>query len=337
MISPSVVSGDRYCMLEFLICFLAREVIEMRKFNLLGTPVWLGVLLLFLWPSSVSADGLYVGLDMGVSIPGDLDVESSGVNNPTRCDPLLYPDGVRPAALAADVACADSTVRTLVKNSFNLGSGLAAGVAVGYAFGNLRVEVEYLNGRGSGEERRVDLGSAGNAALGTKDSEWSADSPPTERLDHVRSQRFFLNAYYDFPADSRLTPYLGAGVGFSLNDMDYRSRLERRADLADGAPADEQVWRQAAAGTVSELDTDISGASLAFQAIGGFDYALDERVALVAKLRWIYSRSFEDDDKLWKRIRSHAPLRDNGDPFTTDFDIGGSHSFAATLGLKYYL
>lgn len=313
----------------------------MKKVNLRGTgiPVWIGALLLIFWASSASSEGLYIGLDMGISIPGELDVKSSGVNNPTRCDPLLYPGGVLPAALGTDEACTDSTERPLLENSFNLGSGLAAGVTVGYAFKNpnLRVEAEYLNSRSSGENKRINLGSAGNDALGTKDSEWSADHPPTEELDNISSQRFFLNAYYDFPTSSRLTPYLGAGVGLSLNDMSYGAKFERRTDLADGAPEDEQVWRQAAAGTVSEHDADISGTSLAFQAIGGFDYALDDRVALVAKFRWIYSRSFEEEDKVWKRIRSHTPVRDNGDPFTTDFDIGSSHNFAATLGLKYAL
>ena len=42
-----------------------------------------------------------------------------------------------------------------------------------------------------------------------------------DRIGSLSSQNVFANAYVDFPGRSRVTPYVGAGVGIGLTALDY--------------------------------------------------------------------------------------------------------------------
>ena len=51
-----------------------------------------------------------------------------------------------------------------------------------------------------------------------------------DRIGSLSSQNVFANAYVDFPGRSRVTPYVGAGVGIGLAKLDYGDLWARNPD-----------------------------------------------------------------------------------------------------------
>lgn len=78
--------------------------------------------------------------------------------------------------------------------------GLGLGFAVGYAFGNTRVEGEYAY-------QQNDLEKETASVLGFSFSE--------EISGETSSNTFLFNVYYDFKNTSSFTPFLSAGIGVS--------------------------------------------------------------------------------------------------------------------------
>lgn len=278
--------------------------------------------------TALSRNRFYIGLEAGLSLSGDLDVSHTFLNHPTRCDPFLYAPGAAPT----DGECAAGQV-SMIATAFAPGAGFAGSAALGYVFRNrLRFEVEYLHRRQGSHTRRIPLGADSDDVLDRKSSEWNANDPPSERLYGLSAHHVFFNAWYDLRTDSRLTPSIGGGVGMASTTMKYSARFLRRSDLGP------EPWQVAAAGALSRIDAELENTSWRFQAAAGIDYALRDNVSIVAKMRWIPSFSFDDNDNLWTEIRSHAPVRSDGvTPFTSDFIVGGASRWVMTAGLRYSL
>ncbi len=290
---------------------------------------FLAIFVLFAVPPAQAAEqGFYVGLDAGFSISGDTDITSAFVNHPTRCDSLLYSN---PGDAPKDATCTANEKAT-IQSKLSPGAGFVGGATLGYSLGNgLRMEAEYLNRRQGSDSQLMNL-NVSDDALGTKTSEWNPDDFPSEMLYDFTAHHFFLNAYYDLENDSPMTPYLGAGIGMGVLDMNYQSKYIRKSDLGS------EQWQQAASGTISYLDVGLEDTVFAFQVIGGIDYSVSEKVRIGAKARWTRFSGFESNDKLWESIRSHAPVRADGKtPFTSDYDVQETDSFIVTFGIKYYL
>ncbi len=276
--------------------------------------------------------GFYLGLEAGFSQSDSLDTRLSGVNHPTRCDRLLYSD---PSSAPNDASCTHNDWQEMWGNSFDLEAGFVGGMQMGYRLGKLRVEGEYLHQTQGRDWRRIQLGSAGNAALGTKDSEWDTSLPPSEGISGFTNQQIFLNLYYDFRGGSVWTPYVGLGVGLGKIEGQYGNRLLRRNDLAQFGP---EEWRAAAAGTMSSMDTSFGDRVFGFQLALGVDYAIGDTTLIGAKLRWARFKAFEEEDKLWDTVRSHAPVTSDGvTPFLADLDFGTFESWTLSLVLKQLL
>ena len=63
-----------------------------------------------------------------------------------------------------------------------------------------------------------------------------------DRIGSLSSQNVFAHAYVDFPGRSRVTPYVGAGVGIGLTKLDYGEAVRglparRGRDCALASPA----------------------------------------------------------------------------------------------------
>ena len=277
-----------------------------------------------------AGQGFYMGLEAGFSRSDGVDVSQSAINNPTKCDSLLYPSGTNPPA---DPDCAIGDKMPLISSMFSASNGFVGGASLGYSLDSgVRIEAEYLHRRDGSERRNVDLGSAGNDPLSTKDSEWSESSPPFERLRDFKADQFFLNAYYDFQNESRVTPYIGGGIGVASLRMRYKAEFLRKDDLGS------EPWQIAAAGTASRVDTALENTSFGFQVIGGFDYSLGDKTSIGVKGRWTRFNGFDENDKLWEEIRGHVPvLADGTTPFTSDFEVDDISNWAVSLTVKYYL
>ena len=162
--------------------------------------------------------GFYVGLETGVALPSGVDSTVSGVNQPTRCDRLLYPASISPPD---DAVCRDNTPGVLIANEFDPGVGFASGFIFGYAAGGPRFEVEYVN-RYQGDDVKP-LGGTKNPRVAGKNTEWANDVE--EWIGDHHAHQVFANAYYDFLNDSRWTPYVGAGVGWAVTELSYYTQF----------------------------------------------------------------------------------------------------------------
>lgn len=280
--------------------------------------------------------GAYFGLNLGLTSSARLDSALSAVTNPTRCDRLLYDDPALAPSSAPE--CTDTSLRQLSSNGFSPGPGFTGGLSAGYAFGRPRIEFEY-RARTQGGDVSPLIESTTNQAVVSKSLEWSPVSPPTESISNYRVHQVFANLYFDFPNDSRWTPFLGAGAGMARTDLVYTRRLVRKTldqGYQDVEPPLTIADRPAAAaGTVSLLQPDLSATHPGFQILGGLDYALGERTSIGLNGHW--SRFGElAQDVAWSIIRSHEPVRADGTtPFTGTVRVDSFRYWGVTLGLKY--
>lgn len=278
--------------------------------------------------AATSRQGFYAGIELGFANAADLGSVLSGVNHPTQCDQLLRVGAGHNVVPLSDPECAKNSPETLTANSFDLGTGFLGGVSVGYALDRFRVEFEYLNRSHGGDSLPWRFG--GNV-IGGKIPEVSEIDPPSERVSDFSAHQFFVNAYYDFLNNSRWTPYVGVGIGWARTSLDYQTRFLRRT-IDQGYPSDQPP---AAAGTLSLLDTGLTDTLFGFQFLGGLDYALTDKVSIGMKARWA---SFQDleGDTVWNLIRSHRPVRADGQtPFDSKLTYSDIQYWALSVGLKY--
>ena len=282
------------------------------------------------------AAGLYASLGLEVASE-QIGASTSGVNHPTRCDRLLYSD---PSAAPTDAACTDDTVRQILGGVFDLGEAFSGSASLGYAWERVRFEAEFLS-RAHPGATVVLITARDNPALQGKASEWSPDNPPHHRVSDFRARQLFLNLIYEFGTDWAWTPFVGVGAGVADVRTAYTASFQRRT-LADGYvaaagghPDQPEEWQLAAAGSLSQLDAEVSGEVFGYQIIVGAERALGERVSAFLTVRWTGVDDVSDDG-VWTTIRSHRPVQADGvTPFTGRQaldDIGG---FAATVGLRY--
>ena len=216
-----------------------------------------------------------------------------GPNNPTRCDRLLYANA---ADAPTDAACLARASEIGGQYSYDPEAGFGGTLGVGYAFGALSIELEFLERRQTVPGALFTLGELSGPAITGKQTELSAIRPPWGDISEFRGRQFFVNGSWLLPTRGRLTPYIGAGGG--LSHVSFGSGIGfARKSVAEGYlevfggsradPAASPDWQRAAAGTVSELGIDVSDTALTFQLLAGVDYALSGRVALGLKGRWV--------------------------------------------------
>lgn len=286
--------------------------------------------------------GIYLSMDVGLSRGAATETTLSGPNSPTRCDRLLYPN-LSDAPRGAECLAA-SELGGLY--SYDPETGLAGAVAVGYGFGDVSVEVELFQRHQIIHNTLLTLGDAAGAAITGKDTEWSPDRPPWGDISEFRGRQLFANVYYHLRNRSRFTPYVGAGAGVARTDFRYYLGFARKS-IAEGYleafggdrtdPSASPDWQRAAAGTTSELATDVSARDPGFQLLGGVDFAFSPRASLGVKGRWVRVPDASRTAR-WTTIRSHAPVHADGvTPFisTLDFSRLGHWTLSATL--KYVL
>ena len=144
-------------------------------------------------------DGFYMGMDLGVAVAPDMDVQTGGLDDwatdasPDRfpgvlCDQTIYGDVQTPPG-----ACGKDPAKWgPATESFDGGSGILAGLALGYRLGSFRVEGEYFY-------RGTRYGSTDEPYF-PADNWRPSDSPQygdgvEDAVDNLMSHNVFANLY----------------------------------------------------------------------------------------------------------------------------------------------
>ena len=278
--------------------------------------------------------GFYFGADIGVSVPNDLDSTRTNNGIPTNCDQWLETDTLNDGT-TVPLPLDQCSPRALPKRttSFDLGTGVLAGVNLGYAWNDFRLEAEYFRREQSGER------SALNVLGDPKQAEFVERS---EKISDFRADNIFANIYYDLHnmLSAKLTPYVGVGLGVMRVQMDY-SGTSIRTNNRDRLH--ELGRNRNAAGLASLADEVLSDTLFGYQWIAGLDYAWSERFSVGLKFRYGDAfGDFDDGDNAWKPLRGHASTV--GPPETPGNNLPIRYAIQAddlsfwgiSLNLKYF-
>ena len=279
----------------------------------------------------------YVGLNVGFSVAPGAEFESFNSGVPTACD-LHLADG------AWSDACARATGDFFLNRWDGADLGHLAGLTVGYALRHapLRLELEYSHRNNEYDDNDVwrPLGGNSPAKLAefdglTMDGMPGAGGSVSNRLEDIESHDVFFNVYYDYKTDSRWTPYVGAGLGWSGTEADIRLRFVRDNDVAI----------ESARGTVSSLESSVDDGLFGWQLLLGMDYAVDERLSAGVRFRYAQFGKFKGDRKSWDTLRSHestvAPsarvseIGDRSNAILWQVESDDIEYWGVTLNLRY--
>ena len=238
-----------------------------------------------LTPGSASAQpasGFYLSQEIGLNVAPAVALLGNSTDRASRCDEFINP------RFAEVPGCTDPNRGSGAgwKTTYNRAAGILAGLSAGYRFGGrLRVEAEWFH-RESAYDQTAPVTSATGDTFAKLDGEIQRAE---DRIGSLSSQNVFANAYVDFPGRSRVTPYVGAGVGIGLTALDYGDLWARNPNpaaigTAAGLPNEAEIRRNLAATTTSkqaELHDRLTG----YQVLGGVDYAMSDAVSLGIKGR----------------------------------------------------
>ena len=312
-------------------------------FYLRPTFVLVGMMLLIFPCQASAADGWYMGMDMGVAISPDVDVETGGLddwtqpsnsntdsNTDVRCDVTLNPKRVQ----VEEGQCSDDPGPWgPMKESFDGGLGILAGVALGYRMGNFRIEGEYFYRNAAHDDTDVPR---------TADYDPSTDTQfaiVQDAVDDVLTHNFFANLYYDFHSDSKFTPYLGIGVGLASVVVEYRTLWHRNGisqtkvfdnNLPGGRELNEKL-----AGALLRDRAKLSDVMFGYQALAGVDYQVSDPVSIGLKFRWADFGEFKDESH-YDSLRNHASVAGNPPvPVTYYVRTDDIQFWGVSLNMKY--
>ena len=294
-------------------------------------------------------DGFYLGMDVGVAVAPDMDVQTGGFDDwtsdgtGTRCDVTLNPDRVQGGA------CDDNESPRAwgpAKESFDGGSGILAGLAVGYRLGSFRVEGEYFYRNTKYDSTATPIFDGGWNPNEQLEYGLGDDSAPNveDAMDDLLSHNVFANLYYDYRSDSKFTPYVGVGIGLAKVSVAYRTRWQRSTDPEkipvfdttgpEGAAG--RALNEKLAGSLTHDQARMSDTLFGYQALAGVDYQVSEPLTIGLKFRYAMFGEFEDESD-YTKLRGHAPLVGNPatQPATYYISTDDIQFWGVSLNMKY--
>ena len=295
--------------------------------------------------------GFYLGLEMGTDLAPEMNFTGSSNDRASVCDEYINPmyATVTQTAGYEDYNCTGPNrgVGDDWDNSFNSTRAILSRFVLGYRAGEnnpdglrfrLRPEFEYFY-RAAPYEQTSDIPFAAGASGDKLRQElWVA----TDRIDTLAGHNLFGNLYLDFTNSTRITPYIGWGMGAGFARMGYSGVWGRNADpsaisTGEGLPNVEEIRRNLAA-TTSVAQTALSDILFGYQALFGIDYEITESVSLGAKGRWANFTSFHGEGLEWIPLRSHVPnlRRDGSEPVSGTIATDDMTQFGFSLNLNYH-
>ena len=298
-------------------------------------------------------DGLYLGMDIGVAVAPDMDVQTGGFDDwTTNAAPDDFPGVLCDQTIFGDVqtpqgACGDDPAKWGPANeSFDGGSGILAGLAVGYRLGGFRVEGEYFY-RGTRYGSKAEPGfpqKDGTVWYPSSSKEYGGDGSTgggnaEDALDNLMSHNFFANLYYDYRSDSKFTPYAGFGIGLAQVSVQYRTRWHRntKGDEIDTikTPHGDPELNQRLAGLLTHDEATMSDTLFGYQALAGVDYQVSEPLTIGLKFRYAMFGEFEDESQ-YTELRSHDSVAGNSlKPVTYYINTDDIQFWGVSLNMKY--
>ena len=145
--------------------------------------------------------------------------------------------------------------------------------AIGKEFEDWKLEFNYSGTTISSDELTVTAGGVGATAALTPDYEADVTS-------------YMIYAYKDFPSDTKFTPYIGAGLGFSSIDVPSQNIALAGVNFV-----------------TSDFDTQV----FTFGLKGGVDYEIAENTSLYTELGYLNLASFDaEENEEFDSINSFA-------------------------------
>ena len=300
--------------------------------------------------SVFAKDGLYLGMDVGVAVAPDMDVQTGGFDDWTTdsapdgfpgvlCDQTIFGDVQTPQGACGE----DPASWGPATESFDGGSGILAGLAVGYRLGSFRVEGEYFY-------RGTRYGSTDEPYFPADDwrpsdsTQYGGDGATggggvEDAVDNLMSHNFFANLYYDYRSNSKFTPYVGGGIGLAQVSVQYRTRWHRNPNgdeiNAIQPPHGDPALNQRLAGLLSNDEATMTDTLLGFQALAGVDYQVSEPLTIGLKFRYAMFGEFEDESE-YTRLRGHASVAGNSlKPATYYIRTDDIQFWGVSLNMKY--
>jgi opacity protein-like surface antigen len=309
-------------------------------------------------------DGFYLGMDLGVAVAPDMDVQTGGFDDWTTtgtpgdfaavlCDTEIFPE--RPSSSTG--YCGEGAPQEWgAKESFDGGSGILAGLAVGYRLGSFRVEGEYFY-RGTrygstAEPGFPDSTQPDGVWYPSKSSQYGGDGQGEygggveDAVDNLMSHNVFANLYYDYRSDSKFTPYVGIGIGLARVSVGYRTLWQRTTDPAkvadfetekdDGTPDEVGIaLNQSLAGTTTYDRAKMSDTLFGYQALAGVDYQVSEPLTIGLKFRYADFGEFEAESA-YTKLRGHESVAGNPPvPVTYYIRTDDIQFWGVSLNMKY--
>jgi len=278
-------------------------------------------------------DGFYIGGDLGIAVAPGLDVIGSDDDVGTPCDGFINQQ--------ADPNCPRSP--SSWPNEFGGGTGVLAGVALGYRLGDFRVEGEYLY-RGTTHDDIDEINLGGSEQVNIDKEQQELDLLEG-RIDDVLSHNFFANLYYDYRSDSKFTPYVGFGVGFSRVSLDYFNIWRRNHnpdaittfdDDPNLSQDEKDNLHRNLAGTTTIGRAKLSDTLFGYQVLVGVDYQVSDPVSIGLKFRWADFGEFESDPREWDQLRSHeSAVRPGGGRVRYTTMTDDIRFWGISLNMKY--
>ena len=159
----------------------------------------------------------------------------------------------------------------------------------------------------------------------------------------MTSHTLFANLYWDVRTRSRLTPYVGVGVGIGSTAVAYGSLWSRNANptaitTGEGLPNMDDI-RQNLAATTSSFQGILSDRLVSQRVPVGVHYALTEGLSVGVKSRWVHSAAFGSDEAVvLDPLRSHVPnlRRDGSEPVSGQLLTDASTLWGVGLNLTYH-
>ena len=299
---------------------------------------WKGILSLCVITSltfpvqALAKDGWYLGMDLGFTMAPEMDVAGRDNDVATTCDRIIDMN-------ASCTRTGNEGDRWM--NPVDGGTGILAGFSLGYRLGAFRGEGEYFYRTATHDSRSLTQVTDENLRRKFIDELDNVDGG----VDDVLSHNFFANLYYDFNMNSRLTPYIGVGVGVAQVSMDYFKRWQRSPDprcistftgggtgcnaMNAADPRNEKL-----AGTTTIADRKLTDTLFGYQLLAGMDYQISDPVSIGLKFRWADFGEFEGGAE-WDQLRSHDSH--NGDGVRVRYKVmtDDIRFWGLSLNMKY--